>query len=68
MNKGIFYIPLYQQKKDFSDILDEIILTIKFVDKKKFSEIYFGEHLTDRHEKIKFLPTSCICCTDFISR
>ena len=40
MNKGIFYIPLYQQKKDFSDILDEIILTIKFVDKKKFSEVY----------------------------
>ena len=52
MNKGIFFIPLYQQKKDFSDILDEIILTIKFVDKKKFSEVYFGEHLTDRHEKI----------------
>ena len=52
MNKGIFYIPLYQQNKDFSKILEEIIENIKFVDKKKFSEIFFGEHLTDRHEKI----------------
>ena len=38
MDKGIFYIPLYQQKKDFSEILDEIIATIKFVDKKKFDD------------------------------
>ena len=52
MNKGIFYIPLYQQKKDFSEILDEVKETLLFVDKKKFSEAFFGEHLTDRHEKI----------------
>lgn len=52
MNKGIFYIPLYQQKKDFSEILDEVVATLKFVDKKKFSEAFFGEHLTDMHEKI----------------
>ena len=38
MDKGIFYIPLYQQKKDFSEILDEIIATIKFVDQKKFGD------------------------------
>jgi len=52
MNKGIFYIPLYQQKKDFSEILDEVKETLLFVDKKKFSEAFFGEHLTDKHEKI----------------
>lgn len=52
MNKGIFYIPLHQQNKDFSAILDEIKETIKFVDNKKFSEVFFGEHLTDKHEKI----------------
>ena len=52
MNKGIFYIPLYQKNKKFSAILDEIKETIKFVDDKKFSEVFFGEHLTDKHEKI----------------
>lgn len=52
MKKGIFYIPLYSQKKNFSEILDEIKETLLFADKKKFSEAYFGEHLTDKHEKI----------------
>lgn len=52
MNKGIFYIPVYNQEKKLSDITDEILATIKYADKNNISEAFFGEHLTDKHEKI----------------
>jgi hypothetical protein len=52
MNKGIFYIPIYNKKKILSDITDEILTSIKYSDKNGITEAFFGEHLTDRHEKI----------------
>jgi len=52
MKKGIFYIPVYKQEKKLSDIIDEILTTIKYGDKNNISEAFFGEHLSDKHEKI----------------
>ena len=52
MKKGIFYIPLYHQRKDFSEILEEIKESLQYADKKKINEAFFGEHLTDKHEKV----------------
>ena len=52
MNKGIFYIPVYNQEKKLSDITDEILTTIKYADKNNISEAFFGEHIADKHEKV----------------
>lgn len=52
MNKGIFSIPVYNQNIDFQTILEEVIsYTIK-ADEYNFNEAFFGEHITDKHEKI----------------
>ncbi len=52
MNKGIFSIPVYDQDIDFEKILNEVISYTVKADQLNFSEAFFGEHITDRHEKI----------------
>ena len=41
MNKGIFYIPVYNQEKKLSDITDEILTTVKYADKNNISNIVY---------------------------
>jgi alkanesulfonate monooxygenase SsuD/methylene tetrahydromethanopterin reductase-like flavin-dependent oxidoreductase (luciferase family) len=52
MKKGALSIPLYPQKTPYSKILDEINKNIKLCEECNLDEFYFGEHLTDLHEKI----------------
>ncbi len=52
MKKGIFYIPLYSQDVPSNKILKEITNSIIYCDKNKIDEAFFGEHLTDKHEKV----------------
>mgnify|MGYP006092403061 CR=1 FL=1 len=52
MNKGIFCIPVYDQDVNFQQVLDEVISYTIEADKYKFKEAFFGEHITDKHEKI----------------
>ena len=52
MNKGIFSIPVYDQDVDFEKILNEVVSYTVKADQLNFSEAFFGEHITDRHEKI----------------
>ena len=50
--KGIFFIPVDNKQKEQDTLLDEIIdQTIK-AEKWGLNEVYFGEHITDQHEKI----------------
>ena len=52
MEKGLFSIPLYGKNTPFDKITDEI--TQQVIDSEKWGvkEAFFGEHITDRHEKI----------------
>ena len=50
MNKGIFSIPVYDQDVDFEKILNEVVSYTVKADQLIFRA--FGEHITDRHEKI----------------
>ena len=52
MNKGVFFIPIYKQNKPYYEIIDEVIQSTINCEKNGMEEAFFGEHLTDRHEKI----------------
>ena len=52
MNKGVFFIPIYKQNKPYYEIIDEVIQSTINCEKNGMAEAFFGEHLTDRHEKI----------------
>lgn len=52
MNKGLFSIPIYNQNISMDKIIDEIIDQVINGEKWGINEAFFGEHITDRHEKI----------------
>ena len=52
MNKGIFFIPVNDQTVRNDIIFDQVISETTFADKNGFTEAFFGEHITDLHEKI----------------
>jgi hypothetical protein len=52
MNKGIFTIPIYPKNSTYSEILDETLHNTINAEINNISEVFFGEHLADRHEKI----------------
>ena len=52
MKKGVFFIPIYKKNKKLSEITDEIKEQTILADKFHFKEAFFGEHITDQHEKI----------------
>ena len=52
MHKGIFFIPLDDQNKQNDLLFDEIIDQTITSEKLGLSEAFFGEHITDKHEKI----------------
>ncbi len=52
INKGIFNIPLNSKNISSFDVLNEAIDSVILAEKYGINEAYFGEHLTDKHEKI----------------
>ena len=52
MNKGIFSIPVYNQKTSMNKMLNEVIDQVIKADEWGLKEAFFGEHITDKHEKI----------------
>lgn len=52
MKKGIFFIPCNDQHKESDILFDEIIQQTLNAEKLGISEAFFGEHITDKHEKI----------------
>ena len=52
MNKGLFSIPVYNQNTSMDKIIDEIVEQVISAERWGLSEAFFGEHITDRHEKI----------------
>ena len=52
MNKGIFFIPIDKKNKKPDVLFDEIINQTVISEKWGLNEAYFGEHITDMHEKI----------------
>ena len=52
MEKGIFSIPIYKQNISFENVLKEVTDYTVEADKLGIDEAFFGEHLTDKHEKI----------------
>jgi alkanesulfonate monooxygenase SsuD/methylene tetrahydromethanopterin reductase-like flavin-dependent oxidoreductase (luciferase family) len=52
MNKGIFFIPINKQDKENDILLDEIVSETINAEKFGIQEAFYGEHITDKHEKI----------------
>jgi len=52
MKKGLLSIPVYNQNYSISDVTNEVIKQVVNADKWGLNEAFFGEHITDRHEKI----------------
>ncbi len=52
MKKGLFSIPVYGQNVSFNQITDEITHQVINSDKWGINEAFFGEHITDKHEKV----------------
>jgi hypothetical protein len=52
MDKGLFTIPIYPKNTEYSKILDETLDNTTKAEANNISEIFFGEHLADKHEKI----------------
>lgn len=52
MNKGLFSIPVYNQNVSMDKVIDEIVSQVVEADKWGVNEAFFGEHITDKHEKI----------------
>ena len=69
MNKGIFFIPVNDQNKKNDVLLDEIISQTLNAEKWGINEAFFGEHITDKHEKISssLSMTKPITWGDFLS-
>ena len=51
MNKGLFSIPIYNQEISMEKMLNEVINQVVKADQWGLQEAYFGEHITDKHEK-----------------
>ena len=64
MNKGIFSIPVYSQKTPMNVVLTEIKDQVVNSEKWGLQEAFFGEHITDKHEKISssLLMVSALSC------
>ena len=52
MDKGLFTIPIYPKSTEYSKILNETLNNTIYAEENAASEIFFGEHLADKHEKI----------------
>ena len=52
MHKGIFSIPVYKANEPMFKIFDEVTSQVINADKWGVNEAFFGEHITDKHEKI----------------
>lgn len=52
MEKGLFTIPIYPKSTKYSKILEETLSNTIKAESNNIKEIFFGEHLADRHEKI----------------
>ena len=52
MKKGIFFIPVYKKSENLHKILSEVKDQVIQGEKFGLNEAFFGEHITDRHEKI----------------
>ena len=52
MKKGLFSIPVYNQDVSIYDVTNEVINQVVKADKWGLNEAFFGEHITDKHEKI----------------
>ena len=52
MNKGIFSIPVYKSSTNIQTVLDEVYNQVINADNWGINEAFFGEHITDKHEKI----------------
>ena len=52
MHKGIFFIPVNDQNKKPDSLFDEVIEQTINAENWGLAEAFFGEHITDRHEKI----------------
>ena len=52
MDKGILFIPVNNQEKKNDILFDEIISETIDAEKWGIKEVFFGEHITDKHEKI----------------
>ena len=52
MEKGLFTIPIYPKSTEYSKILEETLSNTINAESNNISEIFFGEHLADKHEKI----------------
>ena len=52
MDKGLFSIPVYNQNVSMDKVIDEIVSQVVEADKWGVNEAFFGEHITDKHEKI----------------
>ena len=52
MDKGLFSIPVYNQNVSMDKVIDEIVSQVVEADKWGINEAFFGEHITDKHEKI----------------
>ncbi len=64
MNKGIFSIPVYKKNVSMDLVIDEIIGQTIQAEKWGLDEAFFGEHITDMHEKI----TSSLLMVSTLSR
>ena len=52
MRKGIFFIPINDQNKEPDLLFDEVIEQTINAENWGLEEAFFGEHITDKHEKI----------------
>lgn len=64
MKKGIFSIPVYKKNISMDLVIDEIIGQTIQAEKWGLDEAFFGEHITDMHEKI----TSSLLMVSTLSR
>jgi Coenzyme F420-dependent N5,N10-methylene tetrahydromethanopterin reductase and related flavin-dependent oxidoreductases len=52
MNKGIFSIPVHKSNTNVEVVLNEVFKQTIKADEWGLKEAFFGEHITDKHEKI----------------
>ena len=52
MNKGIFFIPIYNKNFPLDQIMEEIHENCIKAERNNINEVFFGEHITDKFEKI----------------
>lgn len=52
MNKGVFFIPIFKKNILQHEILNQIHDNCLLCEKSNVNEAFFGEHLTDKYEKV----------------